>query len=141
MNGFLVDANVLCEATRPKAEPRVLAWLAKHDKSLIVSVITLGEILKGIRLLARGARRAGLERWFQEVVLGFDGRVLPVDIDVMRVWADVCARNQRAGRLLSSFDSLLAATAVHHRLTLVTRNVQDFPTEVSIVDPWSARCH
>lgn len=131
-----MDANVLCEATRPAAEPRVVAWLAEHDESLHVSVITLGEILKGIRLLANSRRRAGLERWFGELAENLTGRILPIDQGVMDTWAGLYARNQRAGRLLASFDSLLAATAVNHGLTLVTRNVGDFPAGITVVNPW-----
>jgi len=138
MEGYLVDANVLCEATRPRAEPRVLAWLAEHDAALHVSVITLGEVLKGIDMLPKGTRRIRLERWFTELVAGFEERIVPVDFDIMRSWAEIYACHQRAGRQLPSFDSLLAATAVRHDLTLVSRNVDDFPPEVAIVNPWVA---
>ncbi len=135
---FLVDANVLCEGTRPAAAPRVLAWLAQHDVRLCVSVITLGEILKGIRLLPRGRRRTQLERWLVELETSFEGRILPVDSAIMQTWAELYARHQSAGRLLSSFDSLLAATALRHGLTVATRNLTDFPKDVPVVNPWAA---
>ncbi len=133
---YLVDANVLCEATRPQADARVLAWLAKHDAELHVSVITLGEILKGIWLLPRGAKRHRLEAWFSELELSFEGRILPVSQAVMREWATLYSKHQLAGRLLSSFDSLLAATATLHRLTLATRDLSDFPSDLDLVNPW-----
>lgn len=133
---YLVDANVLCEATRTDVEPKVLAWLERHDVDLHVSVITLGEILKGIRLLSRGPKRRRLEAWFADLEVSFEGRVLPVDRVVMGEWAELYARHQRAGRLLSSFDGLLAATATVHGLTMVTRNQSDFPPELSLVNPW-----
>ena len=133
---YLVDANVLCEATRPRAEARVLDWLDRHDAQLHVSVITLGEILKGINLLSKGRKQRRLETWFADLEASFDGRVLLLDPPVMREWAALYARHQRAGRLLSSFDSLLAATASLHGLTLVTRNESDFPAEVPVVNPW-----
>ena len=133
---YLVDANVLCEATRPNAAPRVLAWLAANDDAILVSAITIGEILKGIRLLPSGRRRSQLERWFQDLGHSLEGRVLPVDGEVMASWTDLYARHQKAGRLLASFDSLLAATAQHHRLTLVTRNTADFPSDIQLVNPW-----
>ncbi len=131
-----MDANVLCEATRPQAEARVLDWLDRHDAELHVSVIALGEILKGIHLLAEGRKRRRLQTWFAELEASFDGRVLLLDQPVMREWAALYARHQRAGRLLSSFDSLLAATASLHGLTLVTRNEADFPPEIPLLNPW-----
>ncbi|HAV64698.1 MAG TPA: VapC toxin family PIN domain ribonuclease [Verrucomicrobiales bacterium] len=134
----LVDANVLCEATRPEANPNVLAWLEKHDADLHVSVITLGEIEKGIRLLPRSRKRSQLERWYDELVASFEGRVLPVDQAVMSEWSALYARNQKAGRLLPGFDSLLAATAACHGLTIATRNADDFPADAKLVNPWKA---
>ena len=133
---YLVDANVLCEATRPQAAPSVLAWLAEHDAELLVSVITLGEILKGILLLPSGTKRRRLEAWVGELESSFEGRVLPVDRAVMGEWAELYAQHQRAGRLLSSFDRLLAATARIHGLTIATRNRSDFPADQSLVNPW-----
>jgi predicted nucleic acid-binding protein len=110
--------------------------LERHDDELHISTLTLAEILKGIHLLAPGKKRRQLELWFEELVASFAGRVLPVDEAVARVWAEFYARQQQQGRLLSSFDSLLAATAIAHELTLATRNTADFPKEVSVVNPW-----
>jgi predicted nucleic acid-binding protein len=135
---YLVDANVLCEATRRQPDPHVLAWLERHDAELHISVLTLAEILKGVRLLVPGKKRQQLERWFEELTACFEGRILPVDEAVARTWAEFYARQQQQGRLLSSFDSLLAATAMTHELTLATRNTADFPKEVSVVNPWLA---
>jgi predicted nucleic acid-binding protein len=134
--GYLVDANVLCEATRLQPASNVVTWLERHDDELHISTLTLAEILKGIHLLAPGKKRRQLELWFEELVASFAGRVLPVDEAVARVWAEFYARQQQQGRLLSSFDSLLAATAIAHELTLATRNTADFPKEVSVVNPW-----
>lgn len=134
--GYLVDANVLCEATRLKPSGHVLTWLERHDAELQISTLTLAEILKGIHLLAPGKKRRQLELWFEELVASFEGRVLPVDEAVARAWAEFYARQQQQGRLLSSFDSLLAATAIAHELTLATRNTADFPKEISVVNPW-----
>jgi toxin FitB len=134
---YLVDANVLSEATRPRAETRVVEWLDQHDRELHVSVITLGEILKGIRLLASGPKQQRLTRWLTELEASFEERILPVDQVVMREWAALYARNQKAGRLYSSFDSLVAATAIRHELTVVTRNESDFPPEIPLLNPWT----
>jgi predicted nucleic acid-binding protein len=134
--GYLVDANVLCEATRLQPSVNVLTWLERHDAELHISTLTLAEILKGIHLLAPGKKRRQLELWFEELVASFEGHVLTVDETVARTWAEFYARQQRQGRLLSSFDSLIAATAIAHELTLATRNTDDFPKEVSVVNPW-----
>ncbi len=114
----------------------MLAWLDRHDAELHVSTLTLAEIAKGIQLLAQGAKRRKLEAWFEELVASFAGRVLPVDEAVARTWGAFYAKHQRQGRLLSSFDSLLAATALAHDLTLATRNTTDFPNDVPVVNPW-----
>jgi len=133
---YLVDASVLCEATRPKSDPKVIGWLERHDAELYVSVITFGAINKGIQLLPRSKKRSSLEKWFHELNSGFSGRLIPVDGDVMIAWAKLYAMNQKAGRSLPSFDSLLAATALHHDLAIATRNSSDFPAEVKLVNPW-----
>jgi predicted nucleic acid-binding protein len=132
---YLVDANVLSEATRRQPDANVLAWLERHDAELHVSTLTLAEIVKGIHLLAQGKKRRDLEAWFEELVASFAGRVLPVDESVARAWGAFYAKHQRQGRLLS-FDSLLAATALAHGLTLATRNAVDFPADVSVINPW-----
>ena len=133
---YLVDANVLSEATRRQPDANVLAWLERHDAELHVSTLTLAEIVKGIHLLAQGKKRRDLEAWFEELVASLAGRVLPVDESVARAWGAFYAKHQRQGRLLSSFDSLLAATALAHGLTLATRNAADFPADVSVINPW-----
>ena len=133
---FLVDANVLCEATRARPDARVLAWLDRYDAILHVSTLTLAEILKGVHLLPAGRKRRTLDAWFEELVSSFDGRIVPFDADACRTWGPFCAKHERAGRRLSSFDSLIAATALAHGHTLVTRNVADFPSDVPVVNPW-----
>ena len=133
---YLVDANVLSEAMRPQPNARVLAWLDRHDASLHVSTLTLGEILKGIHLLERGGKRKKLETWFEELIESFAGRIVSFDEDACRTWGAFYAKHQQRGRPLSSFDSLVAATALAHRHTLATRNAADFPDEVALVDPW-----
>ena len=134
---FLVDANVLCEATRPQPEARVLAWLERHDATLHISTLTLAEILRGIHLLPAGRKRRALESWFDELLASFAGRIVPFDEDAARTWAAFHARQERKGRSLPSFDSLIAATALAHGLTLATRNTADFPEEVPVVNPWT----
>lgn len=133
---FLVDANVLCEATRSAPEPRVISWLTLHDASLHVSTLTLAEILKGIHLLQESRRRRLLEKWFEELRESLEGRIIPFDEAASEVWAVFYAKHERMGRKLSSIDSLIAATALAHGHVLATHNVVDFPDDVPTVDPW-----
>jgi toxin FitB len=130
----LVDANVLSEATKPDPDPRVVEWLQRNERSIAVDPIVLGEIRFGILLLARGARRAKLERWFEQGI----GQVqcLPWDSAVGLRWAQLLADLRRGGRPMSIKDSLIAATALAHDLTLATLNQRDFkPARVRLVDP------
>src|SRR3954452_369490 len=99
-------------------EQRVIEWLDDHEAGLWVSVITLGEIEKGIRLLPRGRRRADLTAWLSPVQRQFTGKTLAIDEPVMNQWAILYAAAEQAGRRLPLFDSLLAATAEHHGLTV-----------------------
>lgn len=139
MTGFLLDTNCISEAVSPRPETRVLAWLDGTDEGLLyLSALTLGEIRKGIAGLAPGRRRSQLESWLErELPARFAGRVLPVDTAVADRWGLLMADAKRAGRLLGSIDALLAATALHFDLTLVTRNVSDFSQSlVSLLNPW-----
>lgn len=135
---YLVDTNVLCESSKPEPNDQVLEWLVEHDSELAVSSLTLGEMLKGIQLMDGGKRRRGIEQWYGRIEKWAAGRILPVDFAVCRTWAGFCAKHQRAGRKLPAMDSLIAATAIHHQLTLVTRNAGDFPDDVVILNPWEA---
>ena len=121
MSGFLLDSNCISEIVRIRPEPRVLAWIGDADENLLyLSVLTFGEIRKGVATLRQGKRRSGLEAWLEvELQARFSGRILPIDEPVADRWG------------------LLAATAIHHNLTVVSRNVNDFaPTQVPVVNPW-----
>jgi len=133
---YLVDSNVLSESSKSQVDPRVLRWMSDHDAELYVSVISLGEILKGIHLMDAGRRRVQIERWFQRIERWSASRILPVDPPLMEVWARFYASHRRAGRRLPLLDSLLAATALRYKLTLVTRNTADFPDDVPVFNPW-----
>lgn len=135
---YLVDANVLCESSRACPEPSVLQWLKDHDAELRVSALSLGEMLKGIHLMDSGNRRHDIERWYQRIERWAANRVVVVDAPVMATWGRFYAKHQRAGRRLALMDSLLAATALQHHLTIVTRNTADFPDDVPLLNPWSA---
>jgi predicted nucleic acid-binding protein len=142
MNGFLIDTNVLSEYNRPGGpDAGVKRWLETTDRqSQHVSIITLAEIQKGIELLAEGKRRAQLEQWLtQDLEVWFSGRVLPVDRQVAMRWASLVAQGSRTGRPLPTVDSLIAATALAHSLTVVTRNTKDFEgIGATTLNPWDA---
>ena len=131
---FLVDANVLSEATKPDPDPRVLAWLQRNEADLAVDPIVLGEIRFGILLLKRGARRTKLERWFDAGIGGL--HCLPWDAAVGLRWAQLLAELRARGRAMPIKDSMIAATALTHSLSLATLNRRDFEASgVPIVDP------
>ena len=133
---YLVDTNVLCESSKAHPEPAVLQWLSDHDAELHVSVLSLGEMLKGIHLMDTGNRRHDIERWYQRIERWAANRLLAMDAPVMTTWGRSYAKHQRTGRKLPPMDSLLAATALHHHLTIVTRNNTDFPDDVPLLNPW-----
>ena len=128
---YLVDSDILCESSKLRPDPVVMQWLADHDSKLHVSVPSLGEMLKGIHLMDTGNRRHEIERWAAN-------RLLALDAPVMLAWCRFYAKHQRAGRKLPLVDSLLAATAHHHQLTIVTRNTADFPDDVPVLYPRTA---
>jgi predicted nucleic acid-binding protein len=134
---YLVDANVLSEATKPDPDERVTEWLGLHEPELAVDPIVLGEIRLGILLLAPGRRRSRLERWFEEGVQRL--QCIPWDASTGLRWAELLATLRAQGRAMPIKDSLIAATALAHDLAVVTLNRRDFDAaDVSIVDPLSA---
>lgn len=139
MSGFLLDTNCISELVRTRPDPRVLKWVEAADETLLyLSVLTLGEIRKGVAALPQSKRRTQLETWLEvELQARFSGRTLSIDRSVADRWGQLAAHAKRTGRSLSAIDGLLAATAMHHNLTIVSRNVNDFAsTHVPVVNPW-----
>lgn len=133
---YLVDANVLSEATKPLPDARALAWLRGHEREIAVDPVILGEIRFGILLLPAGTRRRRLERWFDEGVRRIT--CLPWDAAVGLRWAKLLADLRIAGHSMPIRDSLIAATALVHDLVVATRNRRDFaPARVRLVDPFA----
>lgn len=132
---YLVDVNVLSEATKPSPEPTVIAWLRENEPELAVDPVVIGEIRLGILLVPKGKRRAALEAWF-------DGRVsrlvcLPWDATTAMHWAKLLAELRAKGRAMPLKDSMIAANALVHGLTVATRNTRDFKdARVPIVNPF-----
>jgi toxin FitB len=134
---FLVDANVLSEATKPQPAAPVVDWLRHHERQLIVNPIILGELEYGILLLPAGKRRARLQKWFLDGVKKL--RVLDIDVDTAMIWAGLLAELKRKGRAMPLKDSLIAATARQHRLTVATRNVGDYRhAGIALVNPFES---
>jgi len=139
VSGFLLDTNCVSEMVRVKPEPRVLEWMEAAEESLLhLSVLTLGEIRKGLAALPQGRRRTRLEAWLEVDLRGrFAGRILPVDAAVADRWGLLAAQAKRNGVTLPIVDGLLAATALHYNLTIVSRNVRDFAAaQVTALNPW-----
>ncbi|MGA9306146.1 MAG: type II toxin-antitoxin system VapC family toxin [Candidatus Sulfotelmatobacter sp.] len=136
---YLLDTNCISEPTRDRPEPRVLSWLDAVDESqLYLSVLTLGEIRKGANALPESRRRSQLEVWLErQVKVRFSGRILPISDDIAERWGWLAAEAKIRGRSLPVIDGLLAATALHHNLVLVSRNITDFlVTRVPVLNPW-----
>jgi toxin FitB len=141
MNGFLLDTNVPSETVRPAPDSRVIAWIeAQPLESLFISVVSFGEWHKGITLLPSTKRKAELQAWLDTSVLNlFSGRILPMSQVIAQRWGFLEVQRQLAGRTLHVPDAQIAATALEHGLTLVTRNVKDFEgMGLTILNPWSA---
>jgi predicted nucleic acid-binding protein len=132
---YLVDANVLSEPTKKRPNARVVAWLSANERNLVVDSVVLGELALGILVLPRSRKRARLERWFETVVEHIE--CLAWDASVSRRWAQLVADLRRKGNVLPLLDSMIAATALMHELTVATRNVGDFRRAgVRVIDPF-----
>ncbi len=139
MSGFLLDTNVISELVKAKPEPKVTNWIDSVDENLLyLSVLTLGEIRKGIALLRDAPRRVALEAWLNsDLALRFAERILSIDGAVADRWGQLAADAAEARTPLPVIDGLLAATALHQNMTLVTRNTKDIVvTGVPVFNPW-----
>jgi predicted nucleic acid-binding protein len=136
---ILVDTNVISEARLPQGSARVKAAVRDHDGDLWLSVVVLGELLFGIRLLDPGPRRSDLERYYADLRHNYAERLLDVTREVAEAWGAARVARRRMGRPLAVTDGLIAATALVHDLTLWTRNTADFDgTGVRLFNPWEA---
>jgi predicted nucleic acid-binding protein len=141
MSGFLLDTNCISELVRPQPEPRVVEWMEAADEAMLyLSVLTVGEIRRGVAGLAPGKRRTQLEAWLEaELQPRFAGRILPIDAAIADRWGLIAAEAKRRGKALPIVDGLLVATALHHNLTVISRDIGDFTNaQVQVLNPWEA---
>jgi toxin FitB len=141
VTGWLLDTNILSELRRPRPEPKVVAFVATQPlDSLFISAVTLAEIRFGIELVADAGRRAELNDWLTHKVRPmFDQRVLPITEDIMFKWRLLVEDDRKAGRTFSQPDLIIAATALEHGLTVVSRDTTDYErARVRVLNPWSA---
>jgi predicted nucleic acid-binding protein len=139
MSGFLLDTNIPSETIRLQPEPRVMDWIARQaNDALFLSVVTIGELRRGFITAPDPQRRARLERWLEtDVLLWFDGRILPVTKEIADRWGVLDGTCQLRGTPANTADGMIAATALEHGLTVVTRNVKDFSLfSVPLFNPW-----
>lgn len=137
MNGFLIDTNVVSELIKPRPSSRVADWIDAQEEQLFhLSVLTLGEIRRGIVQLAPSRRRRDLAAWLSgDLLTRFAGRILQIDQEVADRWGHLAGAKRAT---IPVIDGLLAATALQHNLTLVTRNTKDMTrTGVGLFNPWS----
>ena len=136
---YLLDTNIISELVARQPDQAVLTCIEALDQTAVyLSVITIGEIYKGIARLPESAKRDRLRAWLaDDLLVRFGDRIVPIDIGVMMTWGSMAARLIGEGRPLSAMDSLIAAQAIHHGYSLVTRNEADFrDTGVNVMNPW-----
>ncbi|WP_246181030.1 type II toxin-antitoxin system VapC family toxin [Nocardia ninae] len=137
--GYLLDTNAVSEWIKPRPDPGLIEWLHDADEErMFLSVITIGEIRRGVDRMSNGRRKARLTTWLSDQVTDrFDARLLPIDLGVAQAWGRIRARAEGAGHRVDAVDALIAATAEAHGLAVVTRNEKDFRgTGVQVLCPW-----
>lgn len=140
MTGWLLDTNIVSELRRPRPEPKVLAFVgAQPLETLFVSIVTIAEIRFGIELLSDASRRSNLNEWLDHRVRPmFEQRIVPITEDVMLKWRLLVEKGRRAGYTFSQPDLMIAATAQHHGLTVVSRDTTEYrAAQVDVFNPWT----
>ena len=138
---YLLDTCVISELVSKRPNKTVIDWIDSiDDEHIYLSVITIGEIKKGIEKLPDSARKEQLAEWLEENLLSrFQGRIVGVETSVMLNWGTLTAKLEQQGTPMPAIDSLIAAIALHGNLTLVTRNIQDFQeSNVTFFNPWTS---
>lgn len=137
---YLLDTNVISELIAPKPNPKVIQWIDQLDPNMVyLSVITIGEIRKGIEKLASSKKREAIAEWLEnDLLVRFQGRILEITVQTMLTWGELTGRLAKQGKPMNAIDSLIAAIALQGNYVLVTRNVDDFQnTDVNVFNPWA----
>lgn len=136
---YILDTCVVSELVQAKPSRKVVAWIDRQDEAaLFLSALTIGELAKGVARLPLSKKRTQLQEWLaNDIAQRFDSRILPVDVGVAIVWGALLGQTEQAGVKLPVMDSLIAATAQHHGMTVVTRNIKDMERcKVEVLNPW-----
>lgn len=136
---FLLDTCVISEIARQEPSRKVAKWIKKEDeRNFFISVLTIGELHRGIEKLAESERKEKLHNWVEDDLKErFSGRIIDIDIRVAMTWGKIQAMAERVGRPMPGVDSLIAATGITHHLTVATRNTSDMKESgVALLDPW-----
>jgi toxin FitB len=135
----LLDTCVISELVSKQPDPKVVARIDSLDpEDIYLSVITIGEIVKGIEKLPKSRRKTDLQIWLKDdLLVRFEGNIIALDAEALVKWGVLMAHLEAAGRIMPAIDSLIAATALAKKMTLFTRNVSDFDSAgIEIVNPW-----
>jgi predicted nucleic acid-binding protein len=137
---YLLDTCVLSEMVKPIPHPAVVEWLtATPSDTLFISVITIGELRKGVAKLPESNKKVRLTHWLGTLMEEYGDRIFPIDLTVSEQWGVMQAASEKAGTPVAVLDGLIAATALAHQLIVVTRNRRDFlPSKVLLFDPWTS---
>jgi predicted nucleic acid-binding protein len=136
---YLLDTCVISELVKPAADEKVTSWMSNgFEETIHLSVITIGEIQKGITKLPASAKKHQLQRWLDnDLIERFENRVVPIDQKVARMWGKILAQAEKKGRQIPAIDGLIAATGLAYDMTVVTRNVSDMQVDgLSVFNPW-----
>ena len=136
---YLLDTCLISELVKKAPNSAVVSWLNEQDEqSLFLSVLTIGELQKGISKLPDGSRKDELQAWVEhDLALRFTGRIIDIELEVMLIWGRLQGKSERRGESFPVMDSLIAATAKAHGLVVVTRNVKDIERcQVRVCNPW-----
>lgn len=137
---YLLDTCAVSELVKPAPDAGVLEWFAQQaELSLCLSPLSLGELKRGIEKLATGKRKTFLQKWLAaNVIERFGDRVLPVTAEIGLRWGELQAQLEKKGKPMPAIDGLIAATALHHQLTVVTRNIKDMEASgATLFNPWA----
>jgi toxin FitB len=141
LTDYLLDTNVVSELVRPNPDANVIAWVRAGDETCFyLSVLSFGEIRRGIERLPQGPRRERLRLWLEiDLTDRFKGRILEIDRRVAEIWGMIMARGAAASVRLPTIDTLIAATAERHGMVVATRNLRDFAfAAIAAISPWDA---